>query len=453
MLTLSVYHAIGFNPQNQAASNACDRLNRPTFDINRVKGPKAGSQNLRSDAIYVYSAYMLRYLSVFFLVPYYGRVLGPATYGQVLAAMSLMALVWMAVNYGFSTTGSRDMALSADETAWGGIFAGQITARLVLLPVGLLIGLIGTILSPTLRADPWYGVIATLLGFVNSFNLGWLYQGLRRFRLSLIFEALVYPLNILFVLLLVRTSSDGISALFALLAATVIAAVSSYAVALRMLRPGPLLLKRGVIEIKAASTMFLQTVNSMVMTSGSTYFLSVFSSPKQVGYFGSVEKLVSFALAFLGPAAQVLMPTIAHRMKNSRDDLARLVRWSIAFEVVYGLCACIGGFFLARYIIEIAFGTNFGQSVPILQIMLWAVPFAAFTHSIGCYVLIPQSRERWLVTAYVIGNLINVALLSFLARSLGGKGVPIARVSGECMTALLLMYMVVKTRSIKRVMS
>ena len=102
-----------------------------SYDDNSLKSSVAKPQNLRTDAVCAYSAYMLRYLSVCILVPYYARILGPATYGQVLAAMSLMALVWMAVNYGFSTTGSRDMALSADEDARGGIFAGQIAARVI----------------------------------------------------------------------------------------------------------------------------------------------------------------------------------------------------------------------------------------------------------------------------------------------------------------------------------
>jgi PST family polysaccharide transporter len=404
-------------------------------------------QNLKKDAAYVYTAYSLRYLSVIVLIPYYGRVLGPASYGTVLAAMSLMALVWMVVNYGFSTTGSRELASTLGDAEHALVFSRQISARLILIPVGVGIGVLGTWLSPTLRSNPWFGVIATLLGLINSMNLGWFYQGLRRFRLSLIFEAMAYPLNVGFVLLLVRNSNDGLRALVALLLSTSLAALSAYVVALNMLKPQRLSIRGGLSEIKSASTIFLQSVNAMMMTSGSTYMLSVLSTPEQVGYFGSVEKLISFALAFLQPAAQVLMPTIAHRSKHDSGNLRPLVRKGIAFEMGYGLCACLGGALLAPYIIPLAFGQRFAPSIHMMRIMVWALPFAAFTHAVGSYILIPQRNERWLVLAFVVGNLFNVALIVLLTKSLGGVGVSTARVAGECLTALMLAYLTMRARS------
>ena len=94
------------------------------------------------------------------LIPYYGRVLGPASYGTVLAAMSLMALVWMVVNYGFSTTGSRELASTLGDAEHALVFSRQISARLILIPVGVGIGVLGTWLSPTLRSNPWFGAVS-----------------------------------------------------------------------------------------------------------------------------------------------------------------------------------------------------------------------------------------------------------------------------------------------------
>ena len=168
--------------------------------------------------------------------------------------------------------------------------------------------------------------------------------------------------------------------------------------------------------------------------------LSVFSTPEQVGYFGSVEKLISFALAFLQPAAQVLMPTITHRSKHAPDNLHLLIRKGIIFELSYGICACLGGALLAPYIIPLAFGSRFAPSIHMMRIMVWALPFAAFTHAVGSYVLIPQKNERWLVLAFVVGNLFNIALIAMLTKDLGGVGVSIARVAGECLTAIMLAY-------------
>ncbi|MEP6546700.1 MAG: oligosaccharide flippase family protein [Gammaproteobacteria bacterium] len=404
------------------------------------------AQNLKKDAAYVYSAYALRYLSVIVLIPYYGRVLGPTSYGTVLTAMSLMALVWIVVNFGFSSTGSRSLAYAADPASHAQIVSRQLSARLILAPAGVLIGIFGTLLSPALRSDPWFGVVATLLGFMNSMNLGWFYQGLRRFRLSLIFEAMAYPLNVAFIFIFVRNSGDGINALLSVLAASCISAACAYVVALRIVRPVALSIRGGIEEIKSASTIFLQGVNAMLMTSGSTYLLSVISTPEQVGYFGSVEKLISFALAFLQPAAQVLMPTITHRSKHVPGEAHHLIRKGIAFEMGYGVCACIGGLILAPYIIPLAFGARFAPSIEMMRIMVFALPFAAFTHAVGSYVLLPTKNERLLVIAFVVGNVFNIAMIVVLAGKYGGTGVSVSRVAGECITAFVLAYLALRAR-------
>ncbi|HBR68763.1 MAG TPA: flippase, partial [Rhodospirillaceae bacterium] len=141
--------------------------------------------SLKKDAAYVYAGYFLRYASLLVLIPYYGRVLGPINYGQVLAAMSLMGIVWMVVNFGLSQTGARDLATAANREETDRIFTRLIMARFVLAPVGIAIGIGGTYFSPLLSSDPLFGIMATLLGLLSAFNLGWFFQGLRQFRRSM----------------------------------------------------------------------------------------------------------------------------------------------------------------------------------------------------------------------------------------------------------------------------
>jgi PST family polysaccharide transporter len=358
--------------------------------------------------------------------------------------MSLTAIVWMVVNFGFSSIGARELALTMVRDNHSIIFSRQSSARLLLIPVGLLVGALGIAFSPLLRMNPLFGVTATLLGIVNGTNLGWFYQGLRKFKLSLIFEALSYPLNVFFVLLFVKQASDGLNALIALLASACIATVSSYVVAFRIVKPRSLDFRGAIDEIKSAGTFFLQSVNAMLMASGSTYVLSIFSSAAQVGYFGAAEKLTSFALAFLQPAAQVLIPTISHRRKHSPSQVDHLIRNGILFELSFGLAACIGGAILAPQIIGLAFGVPFLPSDHIMRIMVWALPFAAFTHAVGCYVMVPMKNERWIVYAFLIGNCINVTVIALLARKLNAEYVAIARVMGEVVTAMVICYLALK---------
>ena len=65
--------------------------------------------------LFVYGAYLFRYLYLLILIPFYGHVLGATAYGQVLAAMSLYQIIWLAVEYGFPVVGARDLASTTDK--------------------------------------------------------------------------------------------------------------------------------------------------------------------------------------------------------------------------------------------------------------------------------------------------------------------------------------------------
>jgi len=393
---------------------------------------------LKKDAAYVYAGYFLRYLSLIILIPYYSRVLGPVSYGQVLAAMSLMSIVWLIVNFGLSPIGARELAVSTEKDQINKVFTRQTIGRTMLLPAGILIGVGGTYLSPILSGAPLLGFIAIIIGLLKAYNLGWFFQGLRQFRRSMTVEALAYPLNVLFVLLFVRTPDDGLYALLSLAASTAICITLAYGLAFRCAR----FCKQTIIniysEIKEASTFFLQAVNTTIMVAGSTYLLSLLSTPEQVGYFGAAERIISVAIAFLGPAAQILMPSIAHCAVHAPEKVAFLIKKSLAFEMGYGVCGMIGCVLFAPIVLPLFLGQDFIPSVLIFQILACLLPFAAFTHAFGNYILIPLKKEKWLLLAVVIGNAINLGVAIYAGSIWGAMGMACARVIGEVIIASVL---------------
>lgn len=402
--------------------------------------------SLKKDAAYVYAGYFLRYASLLVLIPYYGRVLGPVGYGQVLAAMSLMGIVWIVVNYGFSSTGARDLATAANQEEIDRIFTRQIMARFVLAPVGIVIGVAGTYFSPLLSSDPLFGVMATVLGILSAFNLGWFFQGLRQFRRSMMVEALAYPLNVLFVLLLVRSPEDGVYALIALVVSSLICTAAAYVLAFRQARFHGWNFADSLAEIKDSSTLFLNAMNAMIMITGSTYLLSLLSTPEQVGYFGAAERLIAFGLAMLGPASQILMPSIAHHMKHDESVSSRLIKYGLLLELAYGLCVMVAGVLLSPFILPLILGHGFVPSILPFQILVCLFPFAAFRHAFGNYVLIPQKKERWLLLAFTIGNVANLAIAFVAAGYWGAMGMAAARLAGEIVIAAVLLAVALRLR-------
>lgn len=395
-------------------------------------------RRLNRDAAFVYGGYLLRYLSLIVLLPFYSRVLGPTGYGKVLAAMSLVSIVWLVVNYGFSITGARDLASVDCPTARNRIFTRQLVARVLLIPVGAAVGAVGTALSPILAADPLYGVLATLMGLCEAFNLGWFFQGQRRFRTSIAIEGMFYPLSMVLVLLLVRDAEDGIRVFYALLASMAVVLGVSYRLAARtvsLTRPS---LAEGWDEIRGSTIIFIQGVNAVLTTAGATYLLSLLSTAEEVSFFGTAERFVAVALSLFGPAAQVLMPTIANLHTEAADEAYRLARKALTLEVAFGVVALVAGVTLAPFVLPIILGDQFGRSVVLLQILVCLMPFAAITHALGLYLLVPLRREKLLLVAISAGTALNLGFGLFAANLWDGLGMAVARVAGEMVAAILL---------------
>jgi PST family polysaccharide transporter len=408
------------------------------------------TRSVGSDAAFVYGGYLLRYLSLIVLVPYYGRVLGPASYGEVLAGMSLMNVVWMIVGFGFSPLGARELASSRDAASRARIFGRQTAARFVLVPLGLIVGIGGTFSSGVLGRHPIFGLLATALGILAAFNLGWFFQGLRRFRLSMLIEALSYPLNLTFVLLTVRSSGDGVWALLSVLLSSSICSLVAYATGFRfssMRRPR---WAEVVAEIRDSSLLFVGSMGSMIMTAGSTYLLSLFSSAREVGYFGTAERFAAVGLGLLGPATQVLMPTISSLHRDGSTRATELARKGLLLEVGYGLCVCVAGVTLAPIVLPLAMGHDFAASSRILQVLSCLFPFATFSHALQSYVLIPLRHERILklTTAFAAG--VNLIVILLAAPIWGALGVAVARVLAELAGSCAMLVAVSRLGELQR---
>jgi PST family polysaccharide transporter len=412
--------------------------------------PATDTRRVGSDAAFVYGGYLLRYLSLLVLVPYYGRVLGPASYGEVLAGMSLMNVVWMVVAFGFSPLGARELASSRDDAGRARIFGRQTAARLLLLPLGLLVGVGGTFTSAVLKADPLFGLLGTALGILAAFNLGWLFQGLRRFRLSMALEALSYPLNLVFVLLSVRSARDGVWALLSVLLSSVICSLAAYVTGFRFTKLSWPRLTEVFDEIRASALLFVGSMGSLILTAGSTYLLSLFASAREVGYFGTAERFAAVGLGLLGPATQVLMPTISSLHKDGSSRATDLARKGLLLELGYGLCVCVGGVTLAPFVLPLAMGHQFDASIRILQILSCLFPFATFSHALQSYVLIPLRHERLLklTTGFAAG--VNLIVILIAAPVWGALGVALARVLAEVAGACAMLVAVARIGELQR---
>jgi len=395
---------------------------------------------------FVYGGYVMRYLYLIVVIPFYGRVLGVTEYGRVLASMSLMNVIWMLASYGFTFVGMREVAKSSERSHQNAVFSLHSSARAFTCAVGAAVGVIATMCSPTLSERPAIGLLATLLGLVSALNLGWLFQGRQRFRTPIIIEVIGFALSLVLILSIVKGPQDSVWVVASLLIAGVVCSVISYG--LTFVHVGlPRLRVDGVMELMRGSTMlFCYSTGSAVLTASSTYLLTLLSTPAQVGYFGAAERFATIGLSLMGPAAQVFIPTISRQLAQGDHHGAHATsRRGATLLMAYGLLALCGALALSPFVLPLILGAAFAPSAYVLQCLAWMFPFAAFNQFVAFYVFVPRKKDRLLAVAGITSGLANLAAALYLAPRYGAIGMALARVIGEATLSAMLMGLMVRS--------
>ena len=390
--------------------------------------------------VFVYAGYIMRYIYLIVVIPFYGRVLGLAEYGRVLAAMSLMNVIWMLVNYGFSVVGMRDVSKAQARSEYNAIFSLHVSARVFMGMLGGIVGLVATFCSPVLSERPTIGILATVLGIVSGSNLAWLFQGRHQFRTPIILEVVAFAMSLVLVLSIVRSPVDSSWVLGSLLIAGVTSAMIAYGLTISDIGL-PRIRLNGVSQLIRSSTMlFCYSTGSVILTSFSTYLLTLLSTPTQVGYFGAAERFAAIGLSLMGPAAQVFVPIISRQLAQGDHEGARsTTRRGGALLIGYGLLAFCGALVLSPLLLPLILGEAFTPSAPVLQCFAWMFPFAAFNLFISFYVFVPLEKDRSLALAGVTAGLFNLAAALYLAPRHGAMGMALARVISEAMLSMMLL--------------
>lgn len=405
-----------------------------------VKQPDGGST--RRALAFVYAGYAFRYLYLLVLVPFYGRVLGAAEYGRVLAAMSLFQVVWLVGEYGFPAVGARDTAAANTREELARIYGRNVHGRLMTALPAAALGLGGTLMSPLLRERPIFGVLATLTGLLAAFNLGWFFQGTLRFRTSVVLEMLGFAINLPLILFLVRGPNDGARVLAVLFTSSLIATVTAHVIAIRSLGGQKLSCAGGRALISDSTALFAHKGLILLMANSSTYLISVFASAAEVGYYGAAERLVTAALSLMNPANQVLIGTVSRQIasRDGEDRAFALMRTGFFVFGVLGLSLLCGTLLLGGTMIPLILGESFRPAIPMLYVLAVIFPFAAIDQVVTGYVLIPLRLDRVVTKVSFQSAVVTVLLVVVLGRFFGGIGVSWARSIGAALMATNLLF-------------
>lgn len=395
----------------------------------------------RHSLVLVYAGYLLRYVYLLLLIPYYGRVLGAEQLGHVLTAMTIYQIVWMLAEGGLPAVGARDVGQALDRSTVSGTFARQLAARGWAGIAAGAIGAAAVFLSPVLSASPGLGLIAVAAGLMSAFNLGWFFGALLRFGLSVKLEILGLLLNLALIFTLVRGPGDAIWVLGSLLISGTICNVVAYVLAAPHLERSRMAFAGSLALLRESIPLGLNRAIIQLLSNASTYLLGLYAPVQTVGYFGSAERLVTACLGLLQPVQQVVPGLINHRLAGQSvpgEPARRLIRRAAWLYLGFGGLSLLGIQLFAPQLVRLAFGEGYEPVVPILRDLSWLLPLAAATQYLTGCIMTPLKRDLPVTVATLAGALLLVAASVVFLSADGASAAALIRVVAQALTVLLL---------------
>jgi O-antigen/teichoic acid export membrane protein len=383
------------------------------------------------NSAFVLGVQVLLKIFAFLFNVYVVRRLGDVHFGQYSAVVAYVAMFAIFTDWGLSFYSIREMAQDHDQTSW-------LLPNIVAIRV--LLSFIITVIAPLSalwlgkEGDTALGIFIASAGLILYAFQGPLDSALTA-RERLDYTSLFALVNQLIFwgvgVLLLLNGAGFIGLIIASLAGVgTVAVLSGWALVklgigrlvLSIQRWPRLLLDALPFGISGLSYVFIQRFDTVLM--------SFVLTAAAVGWYNVPWTLMNMILLVAQSIAIAMYPSMVRSYAENPEYLPRVVWRSIKYLLIFCLPITVGGTVLADRIIIVLYEDTFANSIPVLRIMLWALPSLFLLELLG-RVANTLHLERPAARIDVSNAVITVLLNLVLVPTLGIWGAALALVGGR----------------------
>lgn len=365
---------------------------------------------------------------------YIARVLGPESYGLVGFALAITLYFSWFTDFGIEELAPRELARNPERIR---DLAPSLVAARTLIAIVCAIGL--ALYSWLFLPQPDAAVLAACGLTLLPVGLGvrWVFYGIERMGRVALARGLGELLRFLLVIALVKQSGDIVQVPLAQFTGEMLAALLllwwarqhgfrfTWHIDWEHIRP----------IFRRARSLMLTALLGLVIYNSDLVILRMFRAVEEIGFYLAAYTLIAL-LANLGNAySSSLLPTLS-RLDTTSGDAQRLYDTALAHMFTVVLPLAVGGSWLGKEIIQLAFGTGFAPAGVLLQILIWCVPFLLLRAVLRA-ALIARGREDQVFRMTAWAAALNI-ILNFIAIPIWGMlGAAVTTVLTEALRMLL----------------
>lgn len=387
------------------------------------------------------------YLLPLVYIPIISRIIGPEKFGIINYTATLVAYFTIFISFGFEYSAIRIIAADPENKdlinkTFNRVFNAQIFLSLIIFLVYILT--LMTIAS--LYANKTIYSFTVLTCIATLFSQNWIFQAKQEFSKIVILTLSAKIITTLLLLLIVRKADDFyFIALLTSLINIVTAFISFYwtltsnQIKLRLIKINEI-----INTLKASLTIFLSQFMIGLYNNFNIVYLGVFHSALSVGYYTSGQKLIGITQMIVSlPINTALYPVFSKKFASNKNQAIQFLQGITPVLFIILVILCTLNFVFAPYTIKFLYGSQFSNSIVVLQILSFVPLLSFFNNFLGVNILLNLKMDKAYLIITAISGSIGISTNIILSNSLSYISAAIAWNVAEILS---LLFFILKLR-------
>jgi len=167
-----------------------------------------------------------------------------------------------------------------------------------------------------------------------------------------------------------------------------------------------------------------------------TIILQAIKGPEAVGYYGLAYKVHDNLILIAAYLMNALFPIIS---KAKNEELKKIYQEVFSLLLGLGIIITLSVLLFAPFVIYLIAGSQFGQSVIVLRILIFATAISFLNHLTG-YTLIAVGRQKISLLIAVMALVLNIGLNLILIPVLSYLGAALVTIATEAFVLIFTSY-------------
>lgn len=377
------------------------------------------------------------YLFPFITLPIITKALGVSQFGVLSVFLAAQQYLVMLVEYGFTLTGSRDIARAVDREDEEKIVSEIVICRVAIFVLSAISILVIYIVLPASPYSICY-IILLFSVFSSIFNQTHFFIGKENTGFIVISSSISRVLSIFMVVFFVKSESD---LNIAMLAYSINVALPNILSSIYL----SLNFKYNLFKVRALSfilsrfksgfDIFISNVFTNIYSSLTLIYLGTAKGTTETGYYSGADKLKSAAQGVLSPVAQAFFPRIA---KTKGKDFFKIWKKATFILALFSIFIVLGLIVFNQQIYSLFLGETFYPGLPVYFVLIFSIISISFGISFAQNLYLISGNTKILRMIYFFVSILHLMHMPLLVHFYGALGAAISVLITETLASLLM---------------